>query len=334
MKKKIIISGYGKVAKEILKLLKEYRVLFTKKYNIEFIVVAVIGSKFLLYQEEGIDIDDLSLYGLGSSSLENYAKNKRIKSKTLNDIKGGLLIESTPTDINTGEPGYSYIKWAIKNKMDVVSLSKGALVKYFDEIMEMKIESNSQIKYSGATMAALPSMDVGLYSLSSTKIDRIEGILNGTSNYILTEMYNKEENFDQIIKRSQEEGIAEKNIDYDIKGIDTANKLYILTKSLLTSTMNYKSIKIEGIENISIEKIREEKRKGNKIKLIGIADDEGIEVRPMEISQSNPLYYVDGKEKGIVYYTKDMGKIVVSGGESSPKGAASSAIKDMINIYR
>lgn len=334
MKKRIVISGFGKVAREIVRQINEYKEDFIDKYDIEFDVCSIIGSTFTLYQEKGIDIDRLLEYETGSEALRSYCNDNSIEYTEFKDINGDILIESTPTNIYTGEPGYTYIKWALEHDMDIVSVSKGALVKYYDEIMKLKSKSSSHIKYSGATMAALPAMDLGYYSLSSTTITEIVGILNGTSNFILTEMYNNDTDINTIIQKSIKEGISEKNIDYDINGIDTANKLYILSKSLMDSTINYENIKIEGIEDISIDRIREAKKRGNKIKLLGIATKDKLEVKPVEIDSSHPLYSVEGKEKDMVYYTKDMGKIVISGGESSPRGAASSAIKDMINIYR
>lgn len=328
--KKIILFGYGRVAKEILLLLKDKRVFLENKYNIEFVVTGIVGSTFILYEEKGLNIEKLVNYKLGSSELEKYALANNLSNNHLSDIKGDILVECTPTNIETGEPGYSYIKWGLENNMDIVCVSKGALVKYFDNLMDSK--KSSRIKYSGATMAALPAMDVGDYSLASTQIISIEGVLNGTSNYILTEMYNNKLDFNTILQKCIEQGIAEKSIEYDIKGIDSANKLYLLTKSLITRDIDYEDIKIEGIENINKDIITEIKSRNNKIKLIGRADKNGIEVRPEEITPNNPLYNVENKEKGIIYYTKDMGKIFVSGGESSPRGAASAAIKDLINL--
>lgn len=334
MIKRMVITGYGTIAKELLKLIVENKIMIEKKYNLVIDVVGIIGSEYTVYQKNGVNLKKLLNYGIGSRALYKYKKDTMIENSSLDNIKGDILIEATPTNIKTGEPGYSYIKWAIKKKMDIVSVSKGSLVKYFDEIIKLSKENNIKLKYSGATMAALPSMDIGEYSLASTKIEKIEGILNGTSNYILSEMYDNETDFEKTVIKAQKQGITEKNIDYDVMGIDSGNKIYILYRSLINKKYKYNDINIEGINNIKIENIKKLKKENKKIKLIATACDKEISVKPSIIDPSNPLYYVDGKEKGIVFHTKDMGRIVTTGGESSPKGAASSVLKDIINISR
>ena len=154
-------------------------------------------------------------------------------------------------NIENGEPGLTYVLNAIDSGMDVVSVAKGALVHSFQEIKQHSEKKGTRLKYSGATAAALPTIDIGEYSLAGSTITKIEGILNGTSNFILTSMNESNLSFEEALKIAQEKGIAEANPGLDVKGFDSACKLLLLSNSLLGTNYSLKDVKITGIENLS-----------------------------------------------------------------------------------
>ena len=334
MKKDIIISGYGNVARELVKLLLEKEKMLKETYNLEGKVCGIIGSKGMIYQKEGIDIHALLKFGTGSAALAYYANQFEIPFQQT-QITGDILVECSPTNINDGEPGKTYIRQALENGMDVIAVSKGALVTSFDELMKIAEKSGATLKYSGATAAALPTLDIGEYSLAGSTITSIEGVLNGTSNYILTSMHQDKLSLAQALKKAQEQGIAEANADMDIKGIDSACKILLLANRFLEAKISLSDIRISGIDEITIKVIEKAKARGSKLKLIASAsvihDIVDVQVRISELSKEHPLYYVDGTNKGIVFDTKEMGTICVTGGASHPRAAAAAALKDMIN---
>ena len=335
--KKIIVSGYGNVAREFIKLIGEKRNFVSESYAIDLVVSGVIGSRTFIYDKDGIDINLLLSCSNGSKGLMEYREKKEVTYDNKSIINGDVLIESTPTNINTGQPGLDIILWAIEKNMDIVSISKGALVTNFKKIKDSISMRGLNLKYSGATAAALPTIDIGEYSLAGCEINKIEGVLNGTTNYILSKMYSDNISFDKALDDARSKGIAEANSTLDITGMDSGCKILLLCNSLLDTKLSLKDVAIKGIEDITENDIKIAKEKNGKIKLMAKAlkvdDSYKVEVKPEVIYDNHLLYGVNGTNKGIVFYTDDMGEIAALGGASSPRGAASAALKDVINTY-
>jgi len=335
MKKEIVISGYGNVARELVKLFLEKQEMLKETYGLDGKVCGIIGSKGMIYQKEGINLNGLLQHGIGSAALSLYGEHFDVPLQQT-EIKGDILVECSPTNIENGEPGKTYICQALENGIDVIAVSKGALVTSFDELMESAKKSGAKLKYSGATAAALPTLDIGEYSLAGCAITSIKGILNGTSNYILTCMLKEKQSFAEALKMAQEQGIAESNADMDIKGIDSACKILLLANRFLGAKMSLDDVRISGIDEMTIEVIERAKARGEKLKLIASAsvsqDNVDVHVSVCELSKEHPLFHVDGTNKGIVFETKEMGNICVTGGASHPRAAAAAALKDLINV--
>jgi homoserine dehydrogenase len=333
MKKRVMIAGYGTVAKELVKLILENSDKIKAQYRLEFVVTGIAGSKGMLFEKDGIQLHKLAKMGIGSEALLDYSQN--LKEPTFDH---DVLVDCTPTNIENGEPGLTYILKAIDAGMDVVSVSKGALFHSFKEIKQRSVQNGTRLKYSGATAAALPTIDIGEYSLAGSSITKIEGILNGTSNFILTSMNENGLSFEESLQIAQKKGIAEANPVLDVKGFDSACKLLLLANSLLGADFSLEDIKIAGIENLTKADMEKAKKRENRIKLLASARKEKgqftLEVAPCELSQDHPLIHVNGTNKGILFETVEMGEVCCTGGASHPRGAAAAALKDLINLYR
>lgn len=337
MEKKIIITGYGVVARELCHLIYTNAELIKEKYDLAIKVTGIVGSQGMIYENEGIRMETLLNFGTGSRALVQYAEYASISLQEPR-FTGDILVECTPTNIEHGDPGFTYIMKACQAGMDIVSVSKGALVHAYQKISEMVNEKGIALKFSGATAAALPTMDIGDFSLAGATITRIEGILNGTSNYILTEMDEEQLSFIEALKQAQDKGIAERNPSLDVKGFDSACKILLLVNGLFHTYFTIDQIAIEGIEQVTRESMEKAKKQNERIKLLASAIIENgkisLEVKPCFISPAHPLYHVNGTNKGIVFETKEMGTICVTGGASHPRGAAAAALKDIINLCR
>lgn len=337
MKKKIIITGYGNVARELLKLIHMNSSAIKERYGLDLVVTGIVGSKGMLYQNEGINLEALLEHGLGSNALSLYSE--KLKFPLIEPyFQDDVLIECTPTNIENGEPGYTYMMKAIESGMDIVSVSKGALVHSFPDMKKSAENSGSRLKYSGATAAALPTIDIGEYSLAGCTISRIGGILNGTSNFILSSMYENNLSFDNALHIAQEKGIAESNPSLDVSGFDSACKILLLANSLLGTNYTLNDITISGIEHLTKQDIQQAKIRNRHIKLLARAYKEDgkfiLDVTPCELDEDHPLSHVNGTNKGVLFETVEMGTICSTGGASHPRGAAAAALKDLINLYR
>ena len=333
--KEIIITGYGRVAKEFVELLDKKEADLIRDYQAEYKVVGIICPIGMVYEKTGLSLSLLRNLPSGSKGLSQYAniRNLPLQKPTL---KGDILLECTPTNLETGEPALSYMKEALDKRMDIISLSKGALVHALPELLEIARSKQRQIKYSGATAAALPTLDIGEYSLAGSNIVSMEGILNGTSNFILTRMSEDNLTFEQALHLAQEKGIAEKNPSLDVEGLDSACKILLLANGLLHTKYTLKDISIEGIQKITKADMQMAKINGCEWKLMATAKihkgEVFLEVKPQVIHPDHPLFHVRGTNKGMMFHTEEMGTICCIGGASHPRAAAAAAFKDMLNL--
>lgn len=328
------IIGFGGVSKAFIKLLIEKEKNLKKK-GLELKIKYIIKSNGGIYNKDGINLEEIitSDYKLtGFNFIEDINISTIIKNKDID-----TLVELTSTNIETGEPGLTHIKLALENGINVVTGNKGPILLEYKNLKKIADENNVKLGIGCTIGGALPSINVGSFDIAGSDILSIEGILNGTSNYILTEMYENEVDYDEALEKAISFGIAEANYKLDVEGYDTASKILILANVLMDANLSLKDIKIEGINNLKNGDILEEKSKGNKIKLIGkvYIKDEIVRayVKPEILNNEHPLYFVDNKNKGVCYKTDTLGDISIIGGASGTLNAAASILRDIINIW-
>ncbi|MFZ2053142.1 MAG: homoserine dehydrogenase [Candidatus Aminicenantales bacterium] len=330
------MAGFGHVGKAFVALLQEKSKPLRKRYGLDLNLKAALKSDGGFIAET-----DLLEYGLaemwaGPSGGQAFWKADLAVEAVLKNIEPGVLVECTPSNLQTGEPGFRHIQAALENGWHVVTANKGPLVVAFKSLLKLARENRLSLGYSGATAAALPTLDVGLYSLAGAEILSIEGILNGTSNFILTRM-GEGATFEEALKDAQARGIGEHNPALDVEGWDTAAKLLLIANSVLGLELTLKDIKVKGITAIPPSLVSGARREGKALKLIGkIRRTEGrwsAEVSPSTIEAGHPLFHVDGTNKGITFLTDTMGAVTVTGGKSDPQGAAAALLKDIIHTF-
>jgi homoserine dehydrogenase len=338
----VIIAGFGNVSQALVRLLNERFTYLRDKHGIEISVVgAVEGGKdefFSAFLESGLDLDLL---------IETKRKSGRISfypqcggnSSTLELIKmsgARLLFEATPTRLNGGEPGLSHIRTALDLGMHVVTSNKGPIVFAAHELAKLASIKGVKLFYSAAVAGALPIMPTGEYSLNGCRINAIEGILNGTTNYILTEMAAKKLGFEDALAEAQKLGIAERDPRYDIEGYDTAFKLIIAANALMNADLKISDVEVSGIQKVTYATIDSAKERGSALKLVGRVekreDKINAKVGVEEFRITHPFYSVNGKWKGVIFSTDLLGEVVVLGGASSPTFTAGAMLRDFLNI--
>ncbi|HOV21775.1 MAG TPA: homoserine dehydrogenase [bacterium] len=284
--------------------------------------------------------------GLNITLSKIYDKNKKKKSllpekfvsspeDIINDPEIDIFVEL----IGGISPSYEYVVKAIENKKSVVTANKALISEKGKELFEKSKQANVYIGFEGSVGGAIPVINILKESFIGNKIMTVMGILNGTTNYILTKMYHEGIDYEQALKDAQKNGYAEVNPSLDIKGIDTAHKLAILTTLSFNKWIDWKKIKIEGIDKIEIEDIKFADEFGYRIKLLGISkinNSKKLELRvhPVLISKGHLLSLVDGVYNA-VYFEGDMiGKSLLYGEGAGSYAAASSVISDVIGISK
>ncbi len=327
------VIGFGGVGKAFIEL------LIMKKDKIDIKVKYIIKSNGGIYNSNGINIEELIDFVNSGKSICEYSKwtDKDITINTI--IKNrdvDTLVELTGTNIENGEPGYTHIKLALENGINVVTGNKGPILLYYNELKDIAYNNNVQLGIGCTTGGALPSINGGLLDTAGAEILSIEGVLNGTSNYILKEMYDKKIEYSVALKEAQKMGIAEANPKLDVDGFDTASKILILANVLMGYRKSISDIYIKGISEITADEVNLSISKGEKIKLIGMVYKEDncikCKVEPKSLKSTHPLYFVDGKNKGVYYKTDTLGDISIIGGASGTINSAASILRDIINI--
>ncbi|MFC1563293.1 homoserine dehydrogenase [candidate division KSB1 bacterium] len=337
----LIICGFGNIGRAFAELIEVKKKTLQDEYGISFLCKAIIEINGSAVSQEGLPLMEIVSrvkQGKPPEDHPEYGRQSYNAFDALEEFEPGVFIECTPTDLQTGEPGLSHVRAALRNKWHVVLANKGPLIKAFKELHDYAGEAGVSLKISAAAAAALPTIDVGEVSLAGTELLKFEGVLNGTTNYILTRMFCHDESYQDALKQAQDLGIAEANPVLDVEGWDTANKTLIIANTLMGCGLQLSDIDVSGIASINENYIRGIKESGKTVKLIGKAERTGGQVKavvkPEVLDREHPLFNVNGGEKGIVFISDTLGKIVVTGGESSTTGTAASILKDIINIYR
>jgi len=336
----LVLTGYGNVGRAFLSLLREKADDLQRRYGLVLELLAVARADGCFHSGGPLEVRHLSRGGdAWTQDNPNWREGLRA-SDVIGEVgPGGCLIECTLSNLETGEPGLSYISSAFRGGWNAVAASKGALVVGLPALKALARENGVLLKYSGATAAALPTLDVGLVSLAGARIEGIQGILNGTTNYILTRMAEGLD-YDEALKEAQDKGIAEPDPAHDVGGWDTASKILLITNTCLDTSYVLKDVHVRGIAGLSVEYVQSARREGRAVKLLATAAPGrkdgrwSLDVRPSLVETSHPLVHVNGTEKGITFLTDSMGTVTVTGGRSNPRGAAAALLKDIINIYR
>lgn len=341
VKKRLILCGFGNVGRAFANLVAERHELVKKTYGLELEVIAVVDiGGAAVSNQNSIPIDQLLAHVEKGGMVETFAGHGRpdmTGSEVIAEAAADILVEITPTNLTDGEPGWSHMQAALASGLDIVSANKGPLVLYYREILDLAKENGCRIYMSAATAAALPTLDVGLLCLAGSQVKTIEGILNGTTNYILTRMHLEKCTFETALKAAQRLGIAETDPTLDVEGLDTRNKILVIANRIFGENFGLEDIPVTGISKITAEDIDRALAADKIIKLVGTgakkAGQVTLRVEPKALDRDHPLAGINYSEKGISYLTDTMGRVTVTGGKSSPVGAAAALLKDLIHSF-
>ncbi|MBV6749537.1 homoserine dehydrogenase [Pseudomonas chlororaphis] len=321
----IAITGFGSIGKAVAQILRQREQRYKTLYAADVRVVAVCGSRAGLIDHNGLTLNPeeaLSLQaGLTGDDFVEQAQ-------------ADVLIEAGPTDYQTGGAGYRYIHDALSRGMHAIAISKGALVFDYRGLADLARTNGAQLKISGATSAALPTIDLLQYNLAGCQVLEVEGIVTATSNFVLSRMMDGT-NFADAVAEAQRLGMAEPDPRFDVEGWDTACKINILANAAFAADLKLQDIPRDGIDRISPADIARWKAAGVVPKLVGRIDNRGDGVRAAVELKTYPLDHpfaqVSAKMKAIRVTTDVMGEIMAIG-VTSPLSTAAAALKDFEHL--
>ncbi|MDC4713787.1 homoserine dehydrogenase [Acinetobacter baumannii] len=320
----VAICGFGRIGQQIAELLLNRSTYYKQKYQIDARLVGVCNSSSGLIDQEGLQASkwlDKTQYQAGLT-----------EQKFLEQVQADVIIETGPSDYVTGGKGLFYLNYALTHSMHAIAVSKGALVVEGKKLINLAHQHNKKLFFSGATAAALPTVDLFEYNLAGCQILEIEGVFTGTTNFILNDMLQHECAFAESLEKAQAKGIAEPNSSFDVDGWDTAAKITILVNTVLGADVKIQDIPRQGISHVTTEHIRNWKQENIIPRLVGFIHiknqqiQTGVELRL--VPANHPFAHLQGSNKCIRVLTKEMGEFVVSGGASAPLATAAAALKD------
>ncbi len=310
---KIAILGVGTVGESVARILEENRDIISARAGKE--IVPVLGVVRDLGKERSVSFPL-------TTSLEDALSRDDIDIFV--ELMGGV-----------DEP-YQVVKTALENGKSVVTANKALLAYHRYELQE--IAGTVQFEFEASVAGGIPIINALREGLSANHIEGIRGILNGTSNYILTEMIQKGADFGETLKIAQELGYAEADPTFDIGGFDAGHKLLILASIAYGIDAKPEDILIEGIEEISADDIYFANEFGYSIKLLGIAKKEGDEVElrvhPTMVSNSEMIAKIDGVMNGVSVIGDKVGETLYYGAGAGGDATASAVISNLIDIVR
>ena len=227
---------------------------------------------------------------------------------------------------------------AIANGKHVVTANKALIAVHGNEIFSAAKKKNVMVGYEAAVAGGIPIIKAIREGLSANHIQWLAGIINGTGNFILTEMKEKSSQFSAVLKQAQELGYAEADPTFDVEGIDAAHKLTILASIAFGIPLQFEKAYTEGISNITIEDIRYAGELGYRIKHLGIArkSEKGIELRvhPTLISEDNLIANVNGVMNAVMVQGDAVGPTLFYGAGAGAQPTASAVVADVIDVAR
>ncbi len=318
-----------------------------KIYNIALVGLGNIGSylyTFLNKNKENISNKNNSAFKILYVSAKNKNKKRNIKinknqwKKNYNHILKDENVDIIIELIGGAEGAAKKLVFgALNNKKHVVTANKALISKYGDQLSKIAEKNKVNLEYEAAVCGGVPIIRSIKEGLIANKINRIYGIFNGTSNYVLSSMDTYKTSFKDTIKQAIKLGYAESNPSSDINGDDVASKVQILSCLSFNSFIN-KNIHIEGIKDIDEEDIINSNKLGYKIKLMGFAEIINNKifqrVHPTLVKNTSYIASVNGVLNAVIVDGKPIGKNIIQGDGAGPSATTSALVSDISSILR
>ena len=316
---KIGIAGLGTVGSGVFQLLEENAALLADRTQRSVIVTAV--SARTKDKNRGINLAKVKWH----NNPVDLACDKDVD--VVVELMGG-----------SSGSAFDLIKKSLENNKSVVTANKALLALRGSEVLALLKSSKGTISYEAAVAGGVPIIKGLREGLAANKINAVYGILNGTCNFILSEMRTTGGSFEDILKDAQDKGFAEADPSFDIDGNDASHKLSILSGLAFGCVPDNASVRTNGIRNIKAVDIAFASELGYRIKLLGIArrTDRGIEqsVEPCLVPKSSPVAHIEGAQNAIYVDGDYAGKVLMTGAGAGSKATASAVVADIIDVAR
>ena len=299
-------------------------------YGLKPRIVGVFDSIGGASSPSGLDLKRLVDVKKEYGTVKKYATGKSMSGvDMIKNLDADVLIETTASNYKDAEPGMTHITTAMKKRMHVISVNKGPLALAFPSLMELAIYNQVMFRFSGTVGGGTPILNYAKNSLKGEQITSFSGILNGTTNYILSNM-SQGMTFGAALKDAQDRGYVEADESLDLDGLDAAAKLVILANWIMGMKVTMPDIKCTGIRDVTTRDIKKAAKTKSAVKLIASCEKELV-VAPKEIPADDPLC-VNGTLNAIAFTSEHSGTQTIIGKGAGGMETASSILRDLLDI--
>jgi len=292
-----------------------------------------------VYSENGLDLTKIIELLDKTGNIKGYPIGiKDFDSiKTIKETDTNLIIETTPTNVKTGEPGLTHMKTALQSKKFVVTTNKGPIALAYPELKKLADENGVCIRFEGTVLSGTPSLNLALEALAGCSISKVQGIVNGTTNFILTKMEDGK-GYKDALREAQELGYAETDPTADVEGWDAAVKTVIMANVVMGGNVTIEDVQRKGITEITLDDVKKAKENNKRIKLVAevLKEEDGIKVSvlPKELPLTHPLANVMNAINALTFTTDHLGDITIIGPGAGRVETGQALLADILAINR
>jgi homoserine dehydrogenase len=333
---RIILVGYGVVGKGVTTILASRcaEIVNDNGFNPKIVAIADIDGAVI--NPRGLSpekLEEIKKRGYPISKDPDFGRPGISALDIIESVEAEVVVEVTPVNIKTGEPALSHITKAFKTGKHVVTTNKGPLALAMPALTELAEYNNVYLRFSGTVGGGTPMLEFAKRCLAGDRILAVRGILNGTTNYILTEMSQNHVTFQDALTNAQKLGYAEREPSMDIDGFDTACKVVILSNWIMNKKITLKEVDRTGIREVTLKDLEDAATRNNTLKLVGSIEGDKISVKPTEIALTNPLC-VSGVLNAITFSTEYAAEQTLIGRGAGGIETASAVLRDLLDIRR
>lgn len=302
-------------------------ILGKKDFGID--VVAIADSRSATVESKGLDLKRVILQKKKTGFVG--AGKSMDTRQVISDVDSDAVVELTPANPKTADPGLTHIRTAIATGHHVVTANKMPLALHFSELQAASRSRHVQLKYGACVGAGIPILEFGRSCAAVESVESIQGVLNATSNFILSEMENGGSNFQQALKQARGLGYAEADSRLDLNGIDAAAKIVILANHVLGTDFALDDVRpIQGISNLTTSRIKGAWKHGRRLRSLAICDKK-LSVRLAEVPKDYSLC-VYGAWSAVKFHCVDSGDRVVSGPAGGGLATSRAVLRDLVAV--
>lgn len=335
----LALIGFGGVNRTLAELIAfgSERMLVELGFGLRVTAITDLRLGSLI-DEKGINLSEILAMD-SNQTFEEFGGLAIVDNESvIRSCPADIVIEATYTNPDDGEPAVSHVKWALESHKSVCTTNKGPVALRGQELSQLAADNGVYFEFEGAVMSGTPLIRLAKQMFGGLRIGAFEGIMNGTSNYVLGRM-EAGLNLDQAVREAQDRGYAEANPSADIDGFDVQLKVLILANELLEASLTLKDIPRKGISSISLQDVRQASLEGKRWKLIGSARRNidgtvSAKVEPMALPLSHGLAGVSGATNAVAFNTDLLGQVTVAGPGAGRMETAYALLSDIIAIHK